>query len=366
MEILINKINIKVNIKDENIINNNFNNILRSIRISLKRNYNMSFESYLEEIGFDLQMCNICKKEHAKYEVDFEIKNNTFIVNNIIYPQNKLYCYSKNKNCEGKKMNPNSVEFISKTMNLTKKESIEYIHNNNKSPFYSSNHTSLEEYKKYQTRDLSFFDNENEYNKWKEKLKRGHKIETYIKKYGKVEGTKIWEDIQKKKNSCSLEFYLKKCKTEKEALLEYSKRLEKVIPNSSSKEADTFFEKLTRVLCDKFNISENDITTNYKDNTEFQLVYYFYDYCIHSHKIIIEYNGKLWHPNKEYYTEEEWNNWKHPFNEKLNADDVYQKDIQKMAIALSRGYKVITIWSDKEEDYNIDFVVEKLNKYING
>jgi very-short-patch-repair endonuclease len=366
MKVLIDKLNIEVNIKNDNIIHNKVNNILRSIRISLKRNYNKSFESYLKDIGFDLKMCNICKEEYAKYDLDFEIKNNIFTVKNVFYPENKIYCYSKNKKCPGKKMNPNSVEFISKSMNLTEKEALDYIHKNNKSPFYLSNHDSIEEYKKYQTRDLSFFNNENEYNKWKEKLKRGHKIETYIEKYGKVEGTKIWKNIQKKKNSCSLEFYLKKYKTEKEALLEYSKRLEKVIPNSSSKEADSFFKKLTKILYSKFNINKDDITTNYKDNKEFRLVYYFYDYCIHSHKIIIEYNGKLWHPNKEYYTKEEWNKWKHPFNENLNADDVYKKDKQKLAIALSKGYKVITVWSDKEEKYNIDLVIQKLTKYING
>ena len=365
MKIKIGGLDITVNIKNDNIINNNINNILRSVKISLKRNHNISFDEYLDIMGFNLEKCNICKNEKARYDVDFIISGDEFSVKNISYK--KYYCYSKNKKCPGKKMNPNSVEFISKSMKISKQKALEYIHQNNSTPFYLSNHGSVEDYKKSQTRDINFFGSRDNYEEWKDKLKRGHKIETYIKKYGKGEGERIWKEIQSKKESCSLKFYLKKFNgDEKKALEEYSERLKKVIPNSSSKEAEKFFKELTKEVIINFGIKEEDILTFYKDNKELNIVYYFYDYCITSHKIIIEYNGKLWHPDKKYYTKEEWDSWKHPFNEGLTADMVYKKDKQKLAIALSRGYKLIKVWSDVGVDDNIKFVIEKIRKYING
>ena len=317
-------------------------------------------------MGFDLKKCGICNDELGRYKVDFSILDGLFKINDVLYENDKVYCYSKNRECGGRKMNPNSIEFISKTMGLSELDARNYIHNNNKSPFYSINHKSGTDYIKWQTRDEAFFDSSEKYENWKTKLRYGHTLESYIEKHGIRKGTKIYTDVQKSKESCSLKFYMNKYDDEEIAMLEYTKRLEQCIPKSSSIEANSFFERLSVIILEKFNITSSDIITYYKDETEFQIAFFFYDYCIKSHKIIIEYNGKIWHPNKKYYSESEWSEWKHPFNESLTADEVYKKDIKKLAIALGRGYKVITVWSDKTVEYNIEYITDKINKYLNG
>lgn len=42
----------------------------------------------------------------------------------------------------------------------------------------------------------------------------------------------------------------------------------------------------------------------------------------------------------------------------------YKKDKQKLAMALSRDYKVITVWSDKSEEYNINIIIDKIKKIL--
>lgn len=62
-----------------------------------------------------------------------------------------------NKDCASRKLNPNSVERVSKGLGLSEAEALHLIHARNKSPFYRENHSSDEEYTKAQTRGLDFF-----------------------------------------------------------------------------------------------------------------------------------------------------------------------------------------------------------------
>ncbi|MDF1551403.1 MAG: hypothetical protein P1P88_26515, partial [Bacteroidales bacterium] len=80
-----------------------------------------------------------------------------------------FYCY-RGKLCSGGHLNPNSKEFISKSLKISNDEALKIIHNRNKSPFYRSNFSNDKEYKKAQQRDLNW----------------------YISKYGEIKGNQLF------------------------------------------------------------------------------------------------------------------------------------------------------------------------------
>ncbi len=160
-------------------------------KLLIKNNINLI--NYLISLGFKIKKCNICNKEYNhNFYLEFDIKDNQVFISNIQYGKrtgnyNKNYCYGKNLNCPGLKMNSNSAEFISLTLNLNKNEALDYIHKNNKSPFYLINHKNYDDYKKSQSRNKKYF----------------------ITKYGEEQGIYKYEDFCKKsKYSNSKQYYL--------------------------------------------------------------------------------------------------------------------------------------------------------------
>ena len=114
--------------------------------------HNIDLFKYLELLGLPIQLCAICKSAYNPYfDLEFNISSDGEVkICNVINGHrsynyknyNKNYCYGNNTICPGIKMNPNSVEFISATLNLTPEEALNYIHENNKSPFYFKNHSN--------------------------------------------------------------------------------------------------------------------------------------------------------------------------------------------------------------------------------
>lgn len=81
---------------------------------------------------------------------------------------------------------------------------------------------------------------------------------------------------------------------------------------------------------------------------------YFYDLCIPSKKIIIEYNGIAWHAKEGQL------DYIHPIT-KENYDSNYQRNFKKIELAKSKGFEVITIWSDDQNKKEIiDQILEKI------
>lgn len=79
---------------------------------------------------------------------------------------------------------------------------------------------------------------------------------------------------------------------------------------------------------------------------------YFYDLSFPNEKIIIEYNGHMWHPNKNKLTELEWNEWRSIYGN-FTADEIYNKDRIKIQFAESLGYEIFEIWSNENLDIQI-------------
>jgi len=60
-------------------------------------------------------------------------------------------------------------------------------------------------------------------------------------------------------------------------------------------------------------------------------------------KLIFEYNGSRFHPNKDALTEEGWRSWRGLYTNST-ADAVHDKDQKKKLLAESRGFSVHYIW----------------------
>jgi G:T-mismatch repair DNA endonuclease (very short patch repair protein) len=86
---------------------------------------------------------------------------------------------------------------------------------------------------------------------------------------------------------------------------------------------------------------------NIKYKKQFKLkkdkYYYFYDYLLIDHNIIIEYNGTYWHCDPRKYSKEHYN-----LSKKMYAHQIWERDLEKKLLAEQNGYDMIVLW---EEDY---------------
>jgi hypothetical protein len=407
---------VPMNIKSFKGINDYDNiKIIKSLKSSIKKKFNTNLDDFLISNGYEINKCGFCNTP-SLYTLEFNIipYKRSFIIKDYVikYPKSLYYCYRKNKKCDGVNYNSNSVEFVSKANNLNKEEAIKLIHSRNKTPFYIENHSSEEKYKDYQRRTMDFFDTESEYNEYLNKLKKSHTVESYIKKHGKEKGTELFKKVSKSKDSMSFDFFMKKYKNKEIATKMYNDRLMSVslsLEGFIKRYGKTLGEKNYKEFCKKASIRhnlssyikiygyeegyrkrkewlskitnklnfyskdsvnlfesamKNDINEDYiyYGENEYFLSYsggiFYYDFTNTKDKYIIEYNGKIWHPDKDIYTEEEWRNWKHPFNSELSAEDVYLKDKKKIKLAKDNGFKVLVIWDFQENKEEIirDFI----------
>jgi hypothetical protein len=104
-------------------------------------------------------------------------------------------CFSKNP-CESKKLNKNSVEFISKSYGLSNDQALLFLHSRNKTPFYRTNHESLDNYKISQSRSNDWFSkNKKDRDEWINKANYSRSVVSYASRGEE----KRWKEIQKSK-----------------------------------------------------------------------------------------------------------------------------------------------------------------------
>jgi hypothetical protein len=172
--------------------------------------------------------------------------------------------------------------------------------------------------------------------------------------YSDKEINDIFQEINKKKDSSSLNFFMRKYKTN--CLEKYSENVSKKIVHfgKASKKSLVYFDKLYQILLEK-NINDKDIYFGSENKKEYFLrnnkAVYMYDFTIKSLKIILEYHGEAFHPNKNKLNETEWNIWQHPYTKKP-ANEVYKKDQHKKQIAIDNGFTYIELWSFDTEEEN--------------
>lgn len=145
--------------------------------------------------------------------------------------------------------------------------------------------------------------------------------------------------------------------------------------NNISKESIKLFkpiiDELSKIenICIYYGDKENNKNEYFlydKENKK----YYFYDLTIlyNDIKLIVEYNGVKFHPNKEKLTSEEWTNWRCLFTEQT-ADDKYKMDLSKKELAIQNEFKYLEVWSSETIEENTTKIISFLeiikNKYQN-
>jgi hypothetical protein len=135
--------------------------------------------------------------------------------------------------------------------------------------------------------------------------------------------------------------------------LGYDPRLS--ILGKASLESLKVFEPIIE-YCKSLNIEDTDIYIG-KDNKNEYFInsngsVYFYDFCIRSKKIIIEYHGIGFHANPNWDIDK-LNNWKSAFSSESSAENINKTKI-KNNIALEKGFSLLEIWSTDSPQYNID------------
>lgn len=211
--------------------------------------------------------------------------------------------------------------------------------------------------------------------KYEQQCKRkshAHTIQGYIDRYGFELGTtrfierqekfkESWAKIPPKElerirklQSTTLKSFRERHGFEKGTSL-YIKARKSMHQRASYESLKVFLPLYTELL--KRGFDENDILFGYNDKKELVLnedtTFYYYDFCIKSLKLIVEFNGIMYHPKSIDDKE-----WRHPFNPSITSEEKYLYDQAKNKFAVDRGYRVITIWEDVDYGANLRYIID--------
>jgi G:T-mismatch repair DNA endonuclease (very short patch repair protein) len=166
--------------------------------------------------------------------------------------------------------------------------------------------------------------------------------ETKLDRYGEAAYNGTKEEIEntyKEKYGCSRSEYHNKIwetKTEEEK----KKHIEKI--KEGLDDNDPFSSSLEDRVANFFD----DIGVEYQ--RQFFVARKSYDFRIESTPLIIEINGDYWHANPEIYEAKDLLNYP---EKQVEAEQIWQRDVQKIELAESYGYDVCVIW---EKEINED------------
>lgn len=107
-----------------------------------------------ETIKSEKMLCGFCNAHNSTWYPIYTVNSDREIeITGVQYKKPIRFCYAGYTHiCDGKKLNPNSAEFVKTTRNLpTDNTALSFIRSRNKSPFYAENHESAEAYSKYQS-----------------------------------------------------------------------------------------------------------------------------------------------------------------------------------------------------------------------
>jgi len=133
--------------------------------------------------------------------------------------------------------------------------------------------------------------------------------------------------------------------------LGYDPRLHAI--GKASKESLIIFEPLIR-WCLSEGIDYDDIYLGVDGKREYFIQtnkkIYFYDFCIRSKKIIIEFHGTSFHANPN---DENVNEWRHPFTGETAKINLHNTNIKNKK-AIQKGFSLIEIWSNEDPNTNLE------------
>lgn len=271
----------------------------------------------------------------------------------------------------GKNLGSEKYFQIQNTHKKSSKRSIEYWKN-----IASDTKIANEMLKEYQSSHIKKYLK----NKSKEWIKRYNlenspwNLEYYLKRnFTKLEALKKISDIKKESSKFCKEYYLKKGFSEEESEKLKSEYWFKKCRNCSYKTSKKSLKQFSNIIdllnqikgiCIYYGDNENGYNEYFLyDNIDRK--YYFYDLSIlfEEKKLIVEYNGNKFHPNKEKLSNDEWLEWKSLFNE-MTAEEKYNYDVKKEKIARQNGFEYLIIWDNDSLEVNNKKILDFVTKYI--
>ena len=147
-------------------------------------------------------------------------------------------------------------------------------------------------------------------------LSKGRVFSQLVSKYGEEKATLIFNSRQKGKPGFS----------------------------KASKSSIKFLSPLYDYLITEGGVLPSDIFWGVGSSSEYVIFHegkrYYYDFTIFPLKVIIEFHGHRFHPTSPSSI------WKHPYDPNITASEKYQYDSFKKELALSFGFKVITVFDN--------------------
>lgn len=195
-------------------------------------------------------------------------------------------------------------------------------------------------------------------------------IKYYIQKYGEINGPELFKEKQARSGYYrSLAGLIERYGEEEAKSRFYDLYSREGINASGSRsyEARHFFLRLYKRLR-KAGYARQDIQFGANGSREYTIrddnlkKYNRYDFCVISKKLIIEYNGSIWHPRKERLTEYQYTNWKMPWHPEISAEEKELKDLNKLKFAQDRGYDIIEIWDTDDKLTALQYCFDRITK----
>lgn len=186
----------------------------------------------------------------------------------------------------------------------------------------------------------------------------GCKLEYFIEKYGNVEGTLYYKELNKKKSPNLYNFQRKYGNDV--GIKKFEDYINKSKVGYSSTISQIFFDNLYDILI-KCDYVDSDKIYYSSKNFEFGSIneigkFYKYDFVDTKNKIVIEFNGDFWHGNPKLYKSSDIIK---KSNFCMKVEDIWTRDKLKNEHMENLGYKVFVVW---EFDYrlNKDDIVEDI------
>lgn len=344
--------------------------IIRYCKTFMSRKHKINIFEILKK-GIDMCKCPFCGN-YSSYILDYEIIEMKVFLKGLklrnSHGFDDYHCHL-GKKCLGSSLNPNSIEYVSKSFNLTTDIALEFIHSRNKTLFYKKNHNSESDYKRSQTRDLEWYV-QNYGNDGFQKFEN-MKYNSKIKNTGNYRipqyGLEAYKELLKKK-TLNISWWKTKYPDNWEL-----KRQEWILKTRCnkfySKESIFAFDKLISMLNELFTINEIKWKTqeySIYDYDSKKMYYYDLYFSINERKFIIEYDTPFMHPNEDYMDIEELKLWKNPFNLKQTYKDKIIYDKRKRLLAESKNIAFFTFYVKNKEDIddNITNIIKKIQNDI--
>lgn len=179
------------------------------------------------------------------------------------------------------------------------------------------------------------------FNKYREKQRYKKSKQRYVDEFGEEQGLKIFKEISRKKVQ-NLENFQRKY-GEEEGLRRYRSYVEGH-QKGFSKIASNLFAQIESLISND-RVSFLYLPKNSELLLENKSRFYKYDFCIPELKFIIEFNGDIFHGNPQLFNESDCPN---PYDKTLTAKKMWLNDKEKIDLAKSKGFDVMVIW---ERDY---------------